>query len=154
PLAQFLDRAVEEGLLLVGELRRRLRQQLVPVRVAGKQLALEAHRAGLQRDAFGLRQRRQDLAVELQQRRRNQGLADAGNQQRHREQRDQDRGDDSGGRVGAQQPAADQQGGRDRGPPGQSQAVVGGERAGKEESEEGKRDAHLSGLRELPEQGG
>src|SRR3546814_20440944 len=60
--AQILDRAVEEGLLLVGELRRRLRQQLVPVRVAREQLALEAHRTRLQCDALGLRQRRQDPA--------------------------------------------------------------------------------------------
>src|SRR3546814_14026430 len=47
--AQILDRAVEEGLLLVGELLRRLRQQLVPVRVAREQLALEAHRRSEER---------------------------------------------------------------------------------------------------------
>src|SRR3546814_1615164 len=112
--AQILGRAVEEGLLLVGELRRRLRQQLVPVRVAREQLALEAHRTRLQRDALGLRQRRQDPAVELQQRRGDQRLADGGDQQRQGDQRRQRAGNHGGDRVGPQQPAADQQGGGDR----------------------------------------
>src|SRR3546814_4088650 len=139
--AQFLVRAVEEGLLLVGELRRRLRQQLVPVRVAREQLALEAHRTRLQCDALGLRQRRQDPAVELQQRRGDQRLADGGDQQRQGAQRRQRAGNHGGDRGGPQQPDADQQGGRDRRPPGQDQAVVGGACAGEEEGDERKREA-------------
>ncbi len=135
--AQVFHRAVQERLLFGCQFGSGLRQQLVPVRVAGEQFAFETDRAGFQRDALGLRQRRQDLAVEGQQRRGDQRLADGRNQQRYGDQRDDDRGDDRGGRIRAEQPAGDQQGGGDRGPVGQPQAVVGRERARQQEGEEG-----------------
>ena len=53
-LAQLLHRAVEERLLLRGQLRLGVGQQLVPVRLAGEQVALEADRARFQRDPLGL----------------------------------------------------------------------------------------------------
>ncbi len=135
--AKIFHRTVQEGLLLGRQFGLRLGQELIPVRIAGEQFTLEADRAGFQRDALGLRQRRQDLAVEGQQRCGDQRLADGRNQQRDGDEGHDDGGDDRGGRIGAEQPAGYQQGRGDRRPIGQPQAVIGRERARQQEGEEG-----------------
>ena len=60
--AQLVDLAVEEALLLVGELRGGQRQELLPVGLAGEELAVPPDRPGLDRLALGLRHRRHHLA--------------------------------------------------------------------------------------------
>jgi hypothetical protein len=128
--AQFLARPVEEGLFLGREFGLGQLQQLVPIRLAREQLAFEADRARLQRRALGVRQRRQQPSVELQQRRGDQRFAQEGQQQRHRDQRHDRSGDLGRGGIGAQEPARRQQHDSDHRPTPQPQAVIRGEGAG------------------------
>ena len=87
--AQLFARAVDEGLLFRGELRRGHGEQLVPVRTAGKQVAVPPHGAGVDRLALGLRHVRQDAAIKREQR-----IADYGPPQRADEhQRENECGD-------------------------------------------------------------
>ncbi len=64
--AQPLDRTVQKGLLVVAQRLVGKAAEPFPVRLAGEQLALPPHAAGLHRLALGIRQRRQLLAVEVQ----------------------------------------------------------------------------------------
>ncbi len=54
--AELLDRAVDEGLLGRGQLRRRRRQELAPVRMSGEQRRIPPDIAGRERLALGRRQ--------------------------------------------------------------------------------------------------
>ena len=141
-LAQILHRAVEEGLLFGGQHRLGLAKQLVPVRLAGKQLAFEAHRPGLQRGALGGRQRRQDLGIEPQQRRGDQPAPDRGNQQRQHHQRRQAGGHRQRGRMRAEQAAGHQGGAGERGEHGEGIAVIAGESGNQQDGQPGGDDAH------------
>jgi hypothetical protein len=141
-LAQLFDRAVDERLLVRAQRGPGLVHQHVPVRLAREQLAFPTHRAGFQRHALGLRQRRQDLGVEAQQRLGDEGKADLRQQQRHRDQRGDDGRDDGGRRIRAEQPAGHQRGGGQRGPHRKSQAVIGGDGADQQKGNEGNGDAH------------
>ncbi len=141
--AQLFDRAIEEGLLFGGQLRLGVVQQDVPVRITGEQLAFETDRAGFQRDALGLRQRRQHLAEHLHHRAGQQRLADERQQQRHGDDGQHGRSDDRGGLVDVgHEPAGRQQRQADQRPGQQAHAVVGDERACQQQGEEGKNDAH------------
>ncbi len=75
--AQFLRRAVEEGLLLRRENDGRDGAQLVPVGRAGEQLGVEADGAGLQRLCLGVGDLRQRAFDELEDRGRQRGAANA-----------------------------------------------------------------------------
>jgi hypothetical protein len=66
--AQLFDRAVEEGLLLGGQLGLGQGQQFAPIRTAAEQIAVPPHRAGVQRLLLGLRHLRQHLAEPAEQR--------------------------------------------------------------------------------------
>ena len=57
--AELVDRAVEEGLLFRRQGRRRIAEQLRPVRIAGEEIGVPPDIAGLQRLALGVRHRRQ-----------------------------------------------------------------------------------------------
>ena len=57
--AQFLHRAIHEGLLVCSQPLRRESQQLFPLRTAGEKLGVPPYRAGFQRDSFGFTQARQ-----------------------------------------------------------------------------------------------
>ena len=76
--AQLLDFIVEKRNLCRRQARLRIGMQHVPVGLAGKQLALPPHRAGVNRFLLGLRHRRQDLAVDRQQRVGDQRAAQRG----------------------------------------------------------------------------
>jgi hypothetical protein len=60
--AGFFHRAVEEGLLFGGQTRLRIVMQLVPVRVAAKQIAFPPGGAGVDGFFFRTRHRRHHLA--------------------------------------------------------------------------------------------
>ncbi len=66
--AQFLARAVDEGLFLLAELRRREFGQSIPVGHAGKQLALPPDRARVERLALGIGHGGQQLSIDLERR--------------------------------------------------------------------------------------
>ena len=66
--AQFFAWTVEEGLLFLRQLRRRIRHQPLPVRHAGEQLTVPPNAAGFERFALGIRHLGQHLAVDVQQR--------------------------------------------------------------------------------------
>ena len=141
--AQLFDRAIEEGLFFGGQLRLGVVEQDVPVRITGEQFALEANRAGFQRDALGLRQRRQHLAEHLHHRAGQQRLADERQQQRHGDDGQHSGRNDRGGLVDVgNEPAGGKQGHADQRPGKQPHAVVGDERACQQQGEEGKNDAH------------
>ena len=59
--AEFLDRPIEESLLFGGQLGRRKRQQLRPVRIAGKKVRIPPHVAGLNGLTFRGRKAWQDF---------------------------------------------------------------------------------------------
>ena len=86
--AQRLARSVEKRLLLGRQLRRRSGVQLAPVGIAGEQLSLPPHRAGLERVALGIGHRGQQAPI--------------GAHERPADQRDAQR-------PQVQQPEADQQ---------------------------------------------
>ncbi len=94
PAAQFLDRAVDEGLLLGADRRDLERQQLVPVGAAGEQVGVPPHRAGLERDALGIAQLGQDLGHAPHRGARNQ-RAPQRRQAEHQRQRGE-HGEDAG----------------------------------------------------------
>jgi hypothetical protein len=114
--------------------------------LAGEQFALEPDRARFQRGALGVGERRQQLGIELEQRRGDQILAQRRDQQRHRDQQQEGGGDQYGGLLCAKQPAADQERSGDRSPDCQTQTVIGGECAAQQQSEERREivdgDAH------------
>ncbi len=137
--AQRFHRAVHERLLIGAQLRRRLAQQDLPVRTAGKQLALETDGAGLQRHPFGFRQRGQHLLVQAQHR-CSQELA-PGRQMverngDHRQQQPSDRGSQPV-HLGAEGDHG-QHHGADHGPVDQLPAVVGGNAGDQQQGEEGQ----------------
>jgi hypothetical protein len=140
--AQGVARAVEEGLLFGGELRLGQGQQLVPVGLAGKQLTLEPDRAGLERGAFGVGQRGQDLRIEVEQRRGDARLAELRDQQGQGDGGDDQAGDEGRGPVRPEQPAGDERAGGEGCPPGQAHPVIGGDRTDDEQYKEGNDDAH------------
>jgi hypothetical protein len=140
--AQGLDLVVDEALFLGRQLRLRHREQLVPVRVAGEQVAVPPHRAGLQRIALGLRHLRHDAAIGIQRTFGQPVPAQHGHVERH--------GDEAERTPGEQQPA--EAGVADRGPQQQHRAHregAGGERGAS--VGEGQGDAEEQGE---PEQGG
>ena len=59
--AELVDRAVEERLLLGRQFRRRHREELRPVGIAGEQVGIPPHVAGFDRLALGVRERRQHV---------------------------------------------------------------------------------------------
>ena len=140
--AQFFDRTVQEGLLLGGQGRLGLAQQLVPVRFAGEQLAFETHGAGLQRGALGGRQRRQDLGVEAQERRGDQVTADRGDQQRQHHQGQHGGGHRHRARIGAEQAAGHQGGAGQRREHGEGITVVADEGGNQQDGQPRGDDAH------------
>jgi hypothetical protein len=140
--AERFARAVEEGLFLRGELRLGQREQLVPVGLAGEQLAFEAHGARFERGAFGVRERGQQLRIEGEQRRGDARLAERRDEQGDRDRRDQQCRDDGGRGVRTEQPRHDEEAGRDRRPIREPQPVVGRETAGEDQQKEGNDDAH------------
>jgi hypothetical protein len=71
--AEFGDRAVEERTIAFGELGLAGAEQLLPVRLAGKQFAVPPHGAGVDRLFLGIGQTGQRLAVPAVQRRRQHG---------------------------------------------------------------------------------
>ncbi len=60
PPAQFLDRSFQKGLFLRARRLDPEIEQLLPGRDARKQVGIPPHRAGIQRDAFGFTQTRQN----------------------------------------------------------------------------------------------
>ncbi len=141
--AQLFDGAIKEGLFFGSQLRLGVVEQDVPVRITGEQFALESDRTGFQRDALGLRQRRQHLAEHLHHRAGQQRLADERQQQRHGDDGQHGGRHDRSGLVDVgDEPAGDQQGHADQRPGNQPHAVVGDERACQQQGEEGKNDAH------------
>ena len=61
-VAELVDRTVEERLLLGRQPRRRDREQLRPVGIAGEQVGVPPHVAGLDRLALGVGERGQHMA--------------------------------------------------------------------------------------------
>jgi hypothetical protein len=59
PPAQLLDRTVEERLLRLAQAAWLEREELLPIGIAGEQLAIPPHRPGLERDALRLAHARQ-----------------------------------------------------------------------------------------------
>ena len=74
--AQFLDRTVEESLLGRRQRARLEFEELLPVRLAGEQIAVPPHGTRLERDPLGFAHRRENFAHHPHQRRREQGPAD------------------------------------------------------------------------------
>jgi hypothetical protein len=74
-VAQLLDRAIDEGLLLDAELEVRLLFQKIPVWTAGKKFALPADCPGVQSDLLGFRDLRQHPPEFLQKRTADELLA-------------------------------------------------------------------------------
>ncbi len=66
--ADLFNRAIEKRLFFAAQLRRGLRQQLLPARAPGEQFALPAHRTGFQRHPLGVGQLRRDALVDVEHR--------------------------------------------------------------------------------------
>jgi hypothetical protein len=81
--AQLFARTVDERLLFGGQARRRCREQLVPIRSAGEQLAVPPHRAGFERVFLRLRHRRQHASVRAQERTRDEADAERVDVEQH-----------------------------------------------------------------------
>ncbi len=91
--AQLFDGAIKEGLFFGSQLRLGVVEQDVPVRITGEQFALESDRTGFQRDALGLRQRRQHLAEHADQRPGNQPHAVVGDERACQQQGEEGKND-------------------------------------------------------------
>ncbi len=145
--ADLLDRAVEKRLLLDRQFGLRLLEQLRPVGLAAEQFAFEADRAGLERDALGLRDLRRDLLVDREQRRCDLLPAEVVEIERHRDEREQRCGQGDREPVAAGQDAdaddRDEAGDRPRAQSGAE--IAAGQRCG-EQCEQGIPGVHGGAL--------
>ena len=89
--AQFIDWAVEEGLLVIAERARLEIEQLLPVRHAGEQVGIPPHGPGLEGHALGVAEPRQHLGEDRHDKARYQGPAQR-RQAEHEREQDQARG--------------------------------------------------------------
>ncbi len=142
--AEFFHRAVHEGLLFHAQLGLGLLEQLMPVRLAGEQLAFETYRARFQRGLLGLGKLGRHLGEHLQQRRADLLAAEGGHQQRHRNrQLDHQQNECGPWRAGDE---ADHDGGDHRGdrPCAQAGAMVGTGAGGNERRQQSQDHGHLN----------
>ena len=113
---QLLDRAVEKRLFFCGKFGRGQALEPTPVRRAGEHLAFPPDGAGIQRGAFGGRERRQYLAKDIEHRTRDVGPAYCGHVERNRDGEKHQPEHEASGPAGAGERAGgQQQGGYGRG---------------------------------------